>query len=508
MYKLRNEKFTYYDVFKETTPLLSKVTKHKLFTFNQKVIDQFRCQLGTLIENLSHVYKHNRLPNTEILTADTEDTSSNYFTQYTLQDLTQDDLTQEDLLLLTTSPFKESAQKKGEAVNAAGEKKGDGVNVAGGINLAGDIDSSFGSASDGSRNATEKGVAVKAADAIDSAIGSDVDGSRIAMEKDDAVEATGAIDSAIGSDVDGSRSAMEKGDAVEAAGAIDSAVHGIIDAKQKTNVANAECDAVEAIGGTVNRIDLAGAIDSTQLGKAVNESVGGMESSKVKQKRRKRQPNQPNNAEDSSEAPLKKGRHAAKTKTADGGASKTTRAKKETELAEVGAGNTKAAKKVTTMTEGGAATMKDTSPIPSDPFVGKPVAFTCNSEFGKILIKEFGKKWVDEAVCYHLDPKVGHLVGTVMRKSRGLGRNHGKQINYDVVWEFSHLGETNVPYCYLLEGNKMAEKLLKRRAKMKRCPESSSRKNRTITIDKIKQLRENLCTVSEDEEEMMVSNNL
>jgi hypothetical protein len=472
------------------------------------------------------------------------------------------------LLLLTTSPFKESAQKKGDAVNAAGEKKGDGVNVAGGINLAGDIDSSFGSAldesrnatgkgvaveaagdidsafgsaSDGSRNAMEKGDEVEAASAIDSAIGSDVDGSRIAMEKGDVVEATGAIDSAIGSDVDGSRSAMEKGDAVEAAGAIDSAVHGIIDAKQKTNVANAECDAVEAIGGTVNRIDLAGAIDSTQLGKAVNESVGGMESSKVKQKRRKRQPNQPNNAEDSSEAPLKKGRHAAKTKTADGGASKTMRAKKETELAEVGAGNTKAAQKVTTMTEGGAATtkdkketelaevgagktkagkkvtkmteggaatMKDTSPIPSDPFVGKPVAFTCNSEFGKILIKEFGKKWVDEAVCYHLDPKVGHLVGTVMRKSRGLGRNHGKQINYDVVWEFSHLGETNVPYCYLLEGNKMAEKLLKRRAKMKRCPESSSRKNRTITIDKIKQLRENLCTVSEDEEEMMVSNNL
>jgi len=191
-----------------------------------------------------------------------------------------------------------------------------------------------------------------------------------------------------------------------------------------------------------------------------------------------------------------------------GGASKTTTAKKETELAEVGAGKTKAAKRVTKMTEGGAATTKDTSPIPSDPFVGKPVAFTCNSEFGKILIKEFGKKWVDEAVCYHLDPKVGHLVGTVMRKSRGLGRNHGKQINYDVVWEFSHLGETNVPYCYLLEGNKMAEKLLKRRAKMKRCPESSSRKNRTITIDKIKQLRENLCTVSEDEEEMMVSTNL
>ncbi len=152
MYKLRNEKFTYYDVFKETTPLLSKVTKHKLFTFNQKVIDQFQCQLGTLIDNLSHVYKHNRLPNSEILTVDTEDTSSNFFTQYTLQDLMQDDLTQEDLLLLTTSPFKESPQKKGVAVNAAGEKKGDAVNAAGGMDLAGAIDSANGSAIDGDIN--------------------------------------------------------------------------------------------------------------------------------------------------------------------------------------------------------------------------------------------------------------------------------------------------------------------------------------------------------------------
>jgi hypothetical protein len=234
LYKLRNEKFTCYDVFKETTPLLSKVTKHKLFTFNQKVIDQFRCQFGTLIGNLSHVYKHNRLPNTEILTANTEDTSSNYFTQYTLQDLTQDDLTQEDLLLLTTCPFKESAQKKGDAVNAAGEKKGDGFNVAGGINLAGDIDSSFGSALDGSRNATEKGVAIEAAGDIDSAFGSASDGSRNVTEEGVAVEAADAIDSAIGSDVDGSRNAMEKGDEVEAAGAIDSAIGSDVDGSRIT----------------------------------------------------------------------------------------------------------------------------------------------------------------------------------------------------------------------------------------------------------------------------------
>jgi hypothetical protein len=103
----------------------------------------------------------------------------------------------------------------------------------------------------------------------------------------------------------------------------------------------------------------------------------------------------------------------------------------------------------------------------TDPFVGKVVAFGCSSEFGKKLLKEFGKKWVDYAICYHLDAKNGHLVGTVMQRSRGLGKNSMNQMNYDVVWEFSSLDETNIPYSHLLGGNKLAEKLLRKRAKMK-----------------------------------------
>ncbi len=81
----------------------------------------------------------------------------------------------------------------------------------------------------------------------------------------------------------------------------------------------------------------------------------------------------------------------------------------------------------------GVANTNITSSNPTDPFVGKAVAFGCNSDFGKELRKEFGKKWVKEAVCYHLDEKVRHLVGTVMQRSRGLGKYHQKQINYDVA---------------------------------------------------------------------------
>jgi len=101
-----------------------------------------------------------------------------------------------------------------------------------------------------------------------------------------------------------------------------------------------------------------------------------------------------------------------------------------------------------------------------DPFVGKGVAFGCNSDFRKTLIKDFGKKWVPDAVCYHLDGKAGHVVGTVMRKSRGLGKRNGNETNYDVVWEFSALAETNVPYSYLLEGNKEADGLMMCRKKL------------------------------------------
>lgn len=106
LYKIRHEKFTYFNISREKCPLLNKVTKHNLFSLNLKLIDQFRSQLGTLIDKLSSVYTHNRLPNTKILTFDTKDTSSFIFLQYT-----QKYLVQEDMLLLTTSPFKEHSRK-------------------------------------------------------------------------------------------------------------------------------------------------------------------------------------------------------------------------------------------------------------------------------------------------------------------------------------------------------------------------------------------------------------
>jgi hypothetical protein len=57
MCQMSNETITFYDVYKKSSPLLSKVTNLQLFNFNQKLINEFRIQLGKLIDNLSTVYQ-------------------------------------------------------------------------------------------------------------------------------------------------------------------------------------------------------------------------------------------------------------------------------------------------------------------------------------------------------------------------------------------------------------------------------------------------------------------
>ena len=47
---------------------------------------------------------------------------------------------------------------------------------------------------------------------------------------------------------------------------------------------------------------------------------------------------------------------------------------------------------------------------PADPFIGKAVAFGVKSDAGSEFVKEFGKKWVPDAICYHLDATNGRTV--------------------------------------------------------------------------------------------------
>ena len=56
---MQEKVITYNDVFSDC---LAKVTKQPLLQFGPDLIDEFRKQIGTLLDNLSHVYRRGTLP--------------------------------------------------------------------------------------------------------------------------------------------------------------------------------------------------------------------------------------------------------------------------------------------------------------------------------------------------------------------------------------------------------------------------------------------------------------
>ncbi|MFO0446462.1 MAG: hypothetical protein ACK51L_02225, partial [bacterium] len=53
---------TYSDVYSYQSPLLEKITLNSNFQFNQGVVNDFRHQLGALLDNLSSVYQFGVVP--------------------------------------------------------------------------------------------------------------------------------------------------------------------------------------------------------------------------------------------------------------------------------------------------------------------------------------------------------------------------------------------------------------------------------------------------------------
>jgi hypothetical protein len=96
-----------------------------------------------------------------------------------------------------------------------------------------------------------------------------------------------------------------------------------------------------------------------------------------------------------------------------------------------------------------------------EPFFGMHVAFSLGKETGKRLICELGNKLIYDAVCFDLDDTASHIVGIVMRHQKG---TKGK--GYQVVWEYSALGESCLTLAEILEGHKEAEMLMVKRSKL------------------------------------------
>jgi len=99
-----------------------------------------------------------------------------------------------------------------------------------------------------------------------------------------------------------------------------------------------------------------------------------------------------------------------------------------------------------------------------------------------------------------LDNTAGHIVGIVMRHQKG---TKGK--GYQVVWEYSGLGESCLPLADILEGHKEAEMLMVKRSKLIKARERSIARDGS----KVQRFRpgssstaNNLQYMSEDEVEM------
>jgi len=132
----------------------------------------------------------------------------------------------------------------------------------------------------------------------------------------------------------------------------------------------------------------------------------------------------------------------------------------------------------------------------SDEYVDKLVAFYVNSEFGRKLVQDFGKKWCCDAVTKVLEPKYGHIVGKILRKVSK--RSQHRQ--YEVAWEHTSLGESVVEEKYLLDGCIVAERI--RSIRLSSSTTQKKRKRRSRRLDdaeRVEHLRQVLQAISDDE---------
>jgi hypothetical protein len=89
-----------------------------------------------------------------------------------------------------------------------------------------------------------------------------------------------------------------------------------------------------------------------------------------------------------------------------------------------------------------------------DPFIGKGVVFDLSTMVGKQLVVDLGSKLSYEAVCFELNDKARHILGTVLREEKS-----SKGRRYHVVWEYTALGKTILPLSSIIQGLKEAEQL-------------------------------------------------
>jgi hypothetical protein len=101
-------------------------------------------------------------------------------------------------------------------------------------------------------------------------------------------------------------------------------------------------------------------------------------------------------------------------------------------------------------------------------------------------------------VCFELNDKAGHILGTVLREEKS-----SKGCRYHVVWEYTALGESILPLSSILQGHKEAEQLAVKHNGASYIAIGRARRGNQNAKGVIKLLKEQLQHMSEDEEEML-----
>jgi hypothetical protein len=154
----------------------------------------------------------------------------------------------------------------------------------------------------------------------------------------------------------------------------------------------------------------------------------------------------------------------------------------------------------------GAEKTKTSTKYEDDPFVGKTVAFGRNATVGRSLVHQLGNKFDESGICYDLDNCDGHIVRTVLRKNKLPKSSKQIAANYNVIWEFTTFGESDLAGFVLLDGQKEGEKLLRKREHLKTAETNTSRargkravRHSKSDLSKEKYSKNNLSKVLDDE---------
>jgi len=140
--------------------------------------------------------------------------------------------------------------------------------------------------------------------------------------------------------------------------------------------------------------------------------------------------------------------------------------------------------------------------LPHDPLVGKTVAFARYTPVCMSLISQLGQKFDEKGMCYELDGKAGHIVGTVLRQNKlpPKSKRHVTS-NYNVIWEYTAFGDSDLAAIVLLDGEKVGQQLVRKREQLKSNAKAvkKGRRHSKIEVLGAKFIKSNLTKVSDDE---------